>query len=382
MIKLILILAYVVVFGAFAVIFLFYGRKKGWRGGAAVMISAAVAFAGSYFSAPALASALFGIQPVTQLMEDAADAAAGSGLDSAALIGILSDAVQRILEIPSAIVLYILIFVAAFVLTKVVMKFVKPKNAETEKSSKAVGAALGAAAPILVAVLTLFVSKIDLFAEADTVDSLLTLTSKSDSEIAAQILDDPVSYTELLFGTTLTGADEAQRLELINKSLSSVISNTGDQLLIQCFDFEGYSSRSELEADIVAIAALYKAFDGIDPFAGGDLAEKVFSVADKEGMARDLYSLSFKDCIIRYVISYTVQELTGSKDFLCPKDALTAGTYEDFARLVTTVEKYEKGGMSQLDLLSELKDSPLLPREVYSELYSEVISSIGADLFG
>ena len=368
MIKLILIIAYIVIFGAFAVIFLFYGRKKGWRGGAAVMISAAAAFIASYFTAPVIAAELFGLQPVKQLMESVVGAAAENGLDSAVFINILLDIMRRVLEIPSAIVLYILFFVVAFVITRTVMRFIKPKTDEIAARSRLIGAALGAAAPIAVAVLSIFASKISLFNEAGTADMLTELTSKPANEMVTQLCADPGSYTKILFETTLTGADEKQRLELINKSISGFVSNTGDALLIECFDFEGYSSRSEFEADIGYAAKLYNAFDGIDLFGDGDLAQKVFSVADKEGLAQNLYSISFKDCIIRYILSYTVHELVNGGSFVYPKDIKLDGTYEDFARLVTVAGEYENGGISQLELLAGLKDSPLLPTELYAEL--------------
>lgn len=369
MVKLILIIAYAVAFGASAVIFLFYGRKKGWRGGAAVMISAAAAFIGSYLLAPVLAYELLGTEPVKQLVISIAGAAAERELDSAAFVNILSDAVQRILEIPSAIVLYIVFFIAAFVLTRTVMRFIKPKKAETEKNSKLIGAALGAAAPVIAAVLTLFVSNIDLFGEADNADRIMELTSKPTDEMVAQLCSDPDRYTRILFETTLTSADEAQRLELINKSVSAMVLNADDQLLISCFDgFEGYSSRSGFEEDIRAAAELYRAFDGIDLFGEGELAPKVFSVADKDGMAQSLYQLSFKDCIIRYIISYAVHGIVNNRNFVYPKDTQISGSYEDFAQLVTTAGAFEKGELSQLELLAELKDSPLLPTELYAEL--------------
>ena len=369
MIKLILIIAYVVVFGASAVIFLFYGRKKGWRGGAAVMISAAAAFVGSLFLAPLLAYELMGIQPVKELAVSIAGAAAERELDSAVFVTILSDVMQRILEIPSAIVLYILFFIVAFVLTRTVMKLIKPKKAEPEKSSRLIGAALGAAAPVIVAVLTLFVSKIDLFREAGSVDAIMELTSKPTEEMVAQLCSDPDRYTGILFETTLTSADENQRLELINKSVSALVLNADDQLLIRCFDgFEGYTSRSGFEEDIRTGAELYGAFDGIGLFGEGELAPKVFAVADKGGMAQSLYRLSFKDCIVRYIISYAVHGLADSRNFVYPDDTEIPGTYEDFAQLVTMAGEFENGEISRLDLIAGLRESPLLPTELYAEI--------------
>lgn len=381
MIKLILIIAYVIAFGATAVLFFFYGRKNGWRGGAAVMTAAAAAFIVSYFLAPAAASVIVGIQPVGQLIENAANVAAGSGLDSEALAAVLSDAAQRVLEIPLAIVLYIVAFIILFAVAGTVMKSIKPKNAVTESKSKLIGSVLGTAAPVLVAVLTLFVSRVNLFNESDAVDSILDLTSKSENEIIAEILNDPDSYTKILFETTLTGFDENQRLELINKSVKGIVSNTDDRLLIECFDFAGYSTRSEFETDVRTVTALYNAFDGIDLFSEEDLAKKVFAVTDKSAMAENLYSLSFKDGIIRYVISYAVQDLTDNEDFVYPKDSMIQGTCEDFVQLISAAEKYEKGEASQLDLITELSGSPLVPAELFEGLSQVVFEELHDEIF-
>ena len=369
MVKIILIITYVIVFGVFAAVFLFYGKKRGWRGGVAAVISSAAAFILSYFISPLLASELLEIQPVRQLLGSLLDAASENDLDSAPFVNILSDSVQRILEIPSAIVLYILFFVAAFVLTRTVMRFIKPGNGEQTGKSKLIGAALGAASPVIVAVLTLFVPKINLFNEAESIESILLLASKPANEMVTQICSDTDRYTKILFETTLTDADENQRLEFVNRSIRNVVFNTGDGLLIECFeDFEGYSSRSAFEADIRAAAELYQSFDGIDLFAEGDFAPRLFAVQDKTQLSQKLYQLSFKDCLIRYVISYVVHDLTNSNGFIYPKGEQILGTYEDFASLVMTADKFENGQISQLDLLVEIKDSPLLPTELYAEL--------------
>ncbi|MCH5199921.1 MAG: hypothetical protein J1F60_03085 [Oscillospiraceae bacterium] len=379
MIKLVLIILYIVAFGGSAVLFFFYGRKNGLKGGIAVITAAAVAFVASILLAPVIASGIAGIQPIAQLIDGAAGSL--SALDGEMLKEMLTDAAARVLEIPLAVLLYIVIFVIAFIVARAVMKSVKPKAAEAEASdgkskSELIGAALGAAAPILVAVLTLFVSKVNLFNESDTVDRMLDLTSKSEDEILSEILNDPDSYTKILFETTLTGFDEGQRLELVNRSIKGTFSGAGDDLLTECFDFAGYSGRSECEADIKALIALYNVFDGVDPFDGGDLAHKILSVSDKDAVAENLYCLSFKDGIIRYVISCAVQDMTDREDYIYPKDSQIQGTHEDFAAIMVATEKYEKGDISQLDLITELKSSPLMPAELFEELSQEIIEEI------
>lgn len=369
MVKIIWTVIYIAAFGVSTVIFLLYGRKKGLRGGITVAISSAAAFIASYFLSPLLASALLETKPVVQLVENIVDVASEHKLDNAPFINILSDSLQRILEIPSAIVLYILFFIVAFVLMKTVMRFIKSESSEQQSSSKAIGAVLGAMSPIVVAVLTLFVSKINMFSEAESIDIILPLVTKPANEIVAQVCDDTDLYTKIMFETTLTGADENQRLGLINSGIKGIVSNTEDDLLIECFDdFEGYSSRSEFEADIKSAAELYRTFEDIDLFADGDFAQKLFSVPDKIKLAEKLYQLSFKEHLIRYVISYVVHGLTGKDNFMYQTNGQLPGTYEDFAAFVTTVEKFENGELSQLELLVEIKDSPFLPTELYAEL--------------
>ena len=368
MIKIILIIAYAVAFGISALIFFFYGKKKGLRGGLTVIISSAAAFVGSYFLSPVVAAELSVIPPVQQLVRNAVDALAAYELDSASFINILTDAQLRILRIPAAIVLYILFFAVAFVIARTIMRFIKPKNSEPDKTSKLVGAALGAASPVVVCVLTLLVGEIKLFNEAESIDSVMALTSKPVNEIASQICGNPDSYTEILFNTTIIGADENQRLELVNDSINALVRNSGDELLSECFEFEGYSSRAEFEADIKAASELYNALEGMDLFGEGDIAQKLLAAQNKDEMAQKLYQLSFKDYLVRLIISYSVREITGSNDYVYPKDTQITGTYEDFALLITTAEKYQNGEISELDLFGELKESPLLPTELYSEL--------------
>lgn len=368
MIKIILIIVYAVAFCMSAIIFLFYGRKKGLRGGLTVVISSAAAFVASCFLSPVVAVELSEIQPVQQFVRNAVDIAAEYEIDSASFINILSDAVLRILKIPAAIVLYILFFIVAFVITRTVMRFIVPKNSEADKTSRLIGAVLSAASPIIVAVLTLFVSEIKLFDEAESIDSIMSLTSKPVNEIASQLCGNPDSYTKILFETTITDADENQRLELVNDSINALVLNSNDELLCECFDFDGYSCRGEFEADVKTVSELYNIFEDMDLFGEDDFAQKLLAVQDKDEMSQKLYQLSFKDYLVRYIISYSVRELTDSDDFIYPKDVQILGTYEDFAALITTAEKFENGEISQLDLLSELKESPLLPTELYAKL--------------
>lgn len=377
MIRIILIIAYIVAFGGAAVIFLFHGKKKGWRGGASVMAAAVLSLAVTCLLASVIASALAGIEPITRLVEDAAESASEIGIESSLLADMMTDIVRRVLEIPLSVMLYIPLFAIFLVLAKVVIKLIKPKTDEIDKNSRIIGAALGAAAPVLVAVLTLFVSKVNLFNESDTVDRIMELTSQPE-EIVSVIMSDPESYTRILFETTLTGTDENQRLELVSKSVNSVFSSAGDELLAECLGFEGYSSRSEFETDIKALIELYGAFS--DTGATGDFLHRVFAVADRDKMADNLYTLSFKDGIIRYVISYAVQDLTGSESFVCSKEIRFQGTSKDLAQVVTLAEKYDKGELSQIDLFTQLKTSPLFPEELYRELYESLYEEFYEDV--
>ncbi len=377
MINTILIVIYIALAVIFTGVFCLYGLKKGLISGIFVLGTGIASAVLSYMIAPAISPAVCEIPFIADLHKNVVTATNDIGVYSDSLGNTIDETFVKIVELPLAVILFIVIFVLLSVASMIIKKCAKLTKNVVSKKSKIQGMIVSGIMPVAVLLFTVIFAKIDLFAETKTIDEIMSLTSKNEKEIVIEICSDTQKYSDIYFDTTLIAADENTRLEIANKAVASVINNTDDDILTEVYDFEGYKSRDELSGELNNLAELYNTLSSeVDLFSDGALIEKLYGMKNIEEPVNKLYQLKLRDTVLRYALSKSVCTVLDKDDYIYPDSVDFDGTEKDVVALICIVKDLSDGKISKLSAAAELAKSPLITSDILKELVEMGVSTL------
>lgn len=357
-------------------IFAVYGYKKGWKGGLSILCVSVVSALCSFLFAPVIAGIAGDISLITTLMDKAYSGAENIGLGKEQLSSVVEKSIDKVLEIPATVILFIFFFIIFAVAAFIVRKIMKCSKEQGDLKSKIIGLSLSAISIPLVLLFTVIVGKINIFDETKRADTIMELISKPEDQLIEEILHNNKTYTDIYFNTKIIEADDNARLSLINTGINGAVGKIDDKLLKEIYDFKGYASQAELSEDLRTVDELYAVATDNKLFEEGELLKKVFEIEDKKAVVDKVYSLRFKDTLLRYILTTAIRNFTSDNSYIYPADIELQGTEEELVTLIETVRKVNSGELSKVEAAKTLISSPLVPREVVSSVIKNNVSSV------
>lgn len=341
-----------------AVIFALHGKNKGLRYGVRILCFTVLSAVLSVLLAPFAAAELAKMDFVKNLIVSVVDMAEEYNASSVLLIKMLTDSAKRVLEIPSAILIFLVSFVSAELIYAAVRAIVKPKSGEPKGGIQ--GSVMAAAAPLLLAAYIIFVPDVKLFDETKNADRLLKINSNAITE------DDVDFLCGFYFGTTLLDANENERLELVNTTFDSITSKNGSGIFSELSRDCVYATADEVKKDA---AALFFIASNIDISESADkVIDELAASPDIERLADSIYSLKFGDRLVRLIIGEAISSLCGGTEFSYPADKDINGTEEAFAELVRFAAAIKQNQQNIAAEIPKIRSNPLISSEMLSEL--------------
>ncbi len=383
MINTIVIASYIAVAVICAAVLAFYGYKKGWKGGLSIFGISVTATVCAYLLSHATADSVGELYLVTSLTEKGYTAAENIGISREELSKVLENAVDNVLEIPVAVALFVFFFAILAVTAFIIRKVMKCNKEQGGTASKITGLSLAAVSIPLVLLFTFLAGRINIFEETKRADVIMELLNTPEEQLAGEILHNNGVYTGIYFDTAITDADENTRLSLINNGINGAVGKVDDQLLTQLYNFEGYSSRAELNTDLTTIDELYIIACENDFFGEESILQKVFQIEDKKSVIDKIYSLKFRDILLRYILSYAVRSFVSDQSYIYPDTIPLEGTQDELLLLLDVAQKVKSEEISKVEAAKQLVKSPLVPKDVISIVIKENLGKIvGENLSG
>lgn len=379
MLNTIIIIVYVAVAVIAAICLGLYGYKKGWKGGLAVSGISVTATVCAFFLTPILAGTLAGMPIVAELSDKLYNATEKIGLGKQQLSGVVDSSIRKLFEIPVAVILFILFFILFSVAALIIRKILKCSKEQGDTRSKIAGLSLAAVSVPLVLLFTFLVGRINIFEETKRADTITQLINKPSEEMVEELLHNNRTYVDIFFDTGVLEADAGTRLSLINSGISGFVNSTDDELLKSVYNFDGYGTRTALDKDLATVDGLYVIADENKLLEEGNLLQKVFDIEDKRAVVEKIYSLEWRDVVLRYVLSYAVRYIISDKSYIYPESISLDGTEEDVLLLLDVAQKVKSGETSKLQAAKLLVKSPLIPKDVLSTVIKENIGNVAGD---
>ncbi|MBE6879886.1 MAG: hypothetical protein E7490_03490 [Ruminococcaceae bacterium] len=362
-------------------IFAVYGYKKGWKGGLSLFCVSAVSALLSFFLSPVIAGVIGDMPFITALTDNAYSGAENIGLGKEQLSVVVEKSIDKVLEIPAAIILFILFFIILAIVAFIVRKIMKCSKEQGDLKSKLIGLSLASVSIPLVLLFTVLVGKINIFDETKRADTVIELVSKPEDQLIEEILHNNKTCTDIYFDTKIIEADDSTRLSLINSAINGAIGKIDDNILKEVYSFKGYTSEAELSTDLSTVDSLYTVAKDNKLFEEGELLKKIFDIEDKKSAVDKIYSLNFRDTILRYVLTSAIRSFSSDDSYVYPADIDFTDTEDDMVMLIETVQKVDNGEISKVEAAKTLLTSPLVPRDVVSDVIENNISNVvGEDI--
>lgn len=357
-------------------VFAFYGYRKGWKGGLSLICVSAVSTLCSFLLAPVVAGMVGDMPFITSVVDNAYSSAENIGLGKEQLSPVVEKSVDKVLEIPAAVILFILFFIILAVAAFIVRKIMKCSKEQGGTKSKIIGVSLSAISIPLVLLFTVLVGKINIFDETKRADTVMELINKPEDQLVEEILHNNKICTDIYFDTKIIEADDSTRFSLINSGINGAVGRIDDKLLTELYDFGGYTSQEELSTDLSTVDSLYIVAKENKLFEEGELIKKIFEIEDKKGMIDKIYSLRFKDTLIRYILTSAIRSFLSDEAYIYPADTDFTGTEDDMLTLIETAQKVNSGEISKVEAAKTLVSSPLVPRDVISSVIKNNVSNV------
>ncbi|MGN0596815.1 MAG: hypothetical protein ACI4J1_05770 [Ruminiclostridium sp.] len=348
-----------------AVILALQGKNKGMWYGVRILGFTALSAVISVFLSPVVAAELSQFDFANKMIVSVIDMAEEYNANSALLMKILTDSVNGLLEIPSAIFVFLLAFISFNLIFIAVMAIIKPKKCEVKGISRVLGSVLAAVTPILLAAYIIFVPEIKLLDETKNADRILEISNKGMS-LSALTEDDISFICDFYFSTTLLDASEDERIELINTTIDSVTSKSGMSSLKQLSEECVYLSADEVKKDAATVFSLIKRID-ISKDAS-EIIDEIAASPDINEIADSIYSLKFGEPLVRMLISEAVRSFCIDSDFSYPADKDIEGTQSSFAELIQLAARVKQNPENLINEMPEIRNNSLISSEMLSEL--------------
>ena len=102
----------------------------------------------------------------------------------------------------------------------------------------------------------------------------------------------------------------------------------------------------------------------------------MFEIQDKKMVVDKIYSLKFRDILLRYILTISVRRVISDENYIYPADISFDGTEEEILMILDIAQKVQSGEMSKIEAAKQLVKSPLVPRDVISTVIEENISKV------
>ena len=109
----------------------------------------------------------------------------------------------------------------------------------------------------------------------------------------------------------------------------------------------------------------------------------MFQVEDKKSVIDKIYSLKFRDILLRYILSYAVRSFVSDQSYIYPDTIPLEGTQDELLLLLDMAQKVKSEEISKIEAAKQLVNSPLVPKDVISIVIKENLGKIvGENLSG
>ncbi len=341
------------------------GWRGGWKRGVRIFAFGVLALIISFFIGPILAREISSWESIQNLRLQASNFVSSFGINGLLFEHILSSSIIGIVSIPSSIAVFIFIFISECLLWCGIKAFLKREPQKQSRRSRFIGLILGITMPVLICLFSISVPRIKLINEALNCDKVI--------DIAPTALNNPIDAIPLIdiyFNTQIIKASEQERLELITYSIKSYVNLKGDDIAGEFIRDIDYSTYEALSADMTTISELLNQLGVVGSFE--NILDTISKIPNKRDFADKLYSLQFSEPLVRMIMTYAVQNISGNNAFIYPNDVVIEGTQMDFAKFLEIIPEFSKEDTTLMKKLVEIKNSPLLPPEVYAAIYRNI----------
>ncbi len=370
MIASILNATYIIITLVAVILLSIYGWKTGWRGGLRVLGFTLVSIFISTIFTSSISSSLNEWQQIRDLHASAAGTAEGFGISSSLISSVLSDSIIRILQIPIFIILFISCIILINIIWLIIKLIAKFKKEPISKPSKATGLIVGIATPLCILAAVMLIPDIKYMEEAQRADLIISSAPRIIASPESILEKDNIKlYTDLYFDTNIISATEKERLELINTAISAVFEKSDNSILHSFSNSFNYSTREDLVEDLYAISDIITNLKSIDFTSPESIIEKLSDTDNIAKIADSLYSLEFSEPVIKQVVSYAVQTISGDTSFELDDSVVIEGSKENFAELIEVIKDIDfEQGISEEEIKA-LEASPLIPPEAIAKIH-------------
>lgn len=349
----------------FSVIMGITGWRRGWKHGLRLFAFTVIALILSFFIGPYIAPEICSWESIQNLRLQVSNFVWSFGINGLLFEHILSSSIIGVVSVPASIAVFILTFIAECLLWSGIKAFLKREPQLLSKRSRFVGLILGILTPVFICLFSITVPRINLINEAQNCDKLV--------DISASAFDNPIAAIPLIdiyFNTQLIKASEKERLELITYSLKSYINSNGDDIVRELVNDMDYITYGALNADLQTISEFTDLIGEIGSLE--NIFDTISKIPDKKEFADKLYSLQVYEPLVRMIMTYAVQNISGNSAFVYPSNTDIEGTQSDFAKFLEVIPEFSNEDTASMKKLIEIKNSPLLPPEVFAAIYRNI----------
>jgi len=373
MISLLVILLFVLIALIFGIIFGLTGWRGGLFSGLRIFIFTLSSILTAYFIAPLISRLLYNSEKLDTLVLRITDAAADLGIRGLTFDRVLGTTLQRYMNMiiaPAVFLLMLTILSLTWLILKAVRKNKKGKVGTVEK--KPLGLLLGITSAIFLTVFSIFIPKINLIKEARHVTYLydIVLPILNGSIEYDTLLSDVPGIVDVYFETQIIAASEKERLDLLHKTLVHMTEQSDYDALQRISASLPYTDRTAFENELNGILQVIEAFgsDFINYMADSDIKEAVTNINDIDLAVSNMYALSMRDSIVQTILTLAIRDISGDKTYFYPDTIEIEGTQASFTELLEALPGLTGDSAEAIRNFNELKNSPLLPPEVFYQI--------------
>lgn len=366
---LIVSLLFVLIALVFGIIFALIGWQGGLFSGIRIFAFSVIAALLAFFISPLISKEIYHSKIMDNTVISVTDKAAEMGISGLAFNHTVDATIQRYLNVVTGPALFLLILIIIFIIWRIAKVYIY-RNREPEPIKlKPAGLSLGIGAAIFITLFAIFAPKINLFKEARRVTYLLeTVKPAITGDINySKLLSETPNILDTYFDTQLIAAGEEDRLELLYKTVEHLTQKEGYDAMRGIAASLRYTDRAAFENELIGAVNVINSFgdDFVNNLIGGDMVKAVANIPDISTSVKDLYTLNMRDGVVQAVMTLTLRAISGDNSYIYPKSIEINGTQASFTEFLETIPVLTGDSAEAIRYFNKLKNSPLLPPEVF-----------------
>lgn len=364
----------------FGVIFALIGWRGGLFSGIRIFAFSVVAVLLAFFVSPLISKAIYSSKFSGNTVTSVTDKAAELGVGGTTFSRIVDNTIQRYISMVIGPVLFLLILGIIGISWLIIRENINRGKEQKSVQKKAAGLILGIAAAVFITVFSAFAPKINLVKEAGRASNLF---DDMKSVIAGNIdfkdfMTDSPKLLDFYFSTQLIAADEEERVELIYDVIVDLTKAKNNKTMRDIVASLKFNDREALEREIKGIIEVVDCFgdEFIQGILDGNISKAVANIPDINTAVDKLYTLSIRDSVVKSVMTMVVRTILDDKTYIYPDTIEINGTEASFTELLKLIPKLLGDKTEAFRHLDEIKNSPLLPSEVFDKIMEYQILDI------